>query len=874
LHEYEHEITRRLSRKVALARAALFWEQLWPLVLPPAAIAGGFLALGLFGLWQDLPPLVHLVALVLVAISIGFTLVPFARLRWPSHEAGRDRLDRLSRFAHRPAESFDDRLAGTPDATQAIIWEAHRRGLIDKVRALAVGAPRPRLWRHDPYGLRAGVILSLVVATAYAGPDWWVRLSGAVTPGAIAQSAPMRLDGWITPPTYTARPPIFIADGSKFVADIVAPLEPLNVPEMSELVLRVHGNDNLELTLKSPDGTPIAAEPLQSASDDTDAGVSKISAGDPGPINPSKPSEIRYILNGDSQLTLNSNGTQIVWQFKVVRDTPPAISFADDVETTGDEALKIIYSAKDDYGVVGARVTFKVVVSDEPPQLGEDQTYAIDPDAPRLELKAPDFDLLLPGNRVRDATRTVYKDLTAHPWAGLDVEMQLSAVDEAGQTGKSQYRRIILPQRRFTNPLARAVVEQRRNLVADPWRHDRVARALNALTIAPERFSKNTSVYLGLRTAFYRSYYLANSEQLADLVEFMWDIALNIEDGDLSLAERELRAAQDALERALAEGAPPEDIDRLVQELRQALDRFMTAMREEAIREAARQPQQPLGPNQRMLQSSDIDKMMDMIEQLSKSGANEAAQRLLEQLRNLLENLEGARAQAGEMSPEQNQMSETLDELSRMLGEQQRLLDETFRQNGSEGQQGQQGRQGQQGQPGRQGQQGREGQGENGQGQSLAERQEALRQQLQRLMDQMANGGLEVPGQLPRAGSEMGAAEGRLSEGEPGQALGPQGQAIDALREGARAMAQQLADGMAAQSGRNQRGQNRGDGQTDPLGRPRRAMGPDFGLSVKIPDEIDAETARELREELQRRLGDRTRRLLERNYLERLLKRF
>lgn len=862
------EVTRQLNQKIGLARAALFWERLWPLVLPPAAIAGGFVALGLFGLWQDLPPLVHLTALVLVFVAISFTLTPFARLRWPTRSEGRDRLDALSGFAHRPAEGFDDRLAGAPDATpsttQIEIWDAHRRRLIAQVRAMPVPPPRPRLWEHDPFALRAIVALSLVIALAYSGPDWWVRISGAVSPGAIAQGAPTRLDGWVAPPAYTAKPPIYIADGSRTLAEIEAPAEPVPVPENSELVLRLNGGDDVEMTLEAPDGTSIPFDARQTGTQDGEAEPTNPVVRDTDLPGQSNLGEIRHVLTRDSQLTLTSDNRRIVWHFQVVRDTPPTIGFAQNVDATNDEALKIVYAAKDDYGIVRARATFRVIETDAPRQLGEDKAPKFIPGGLRLKISAPDFDLLLPGNRVRDVTRTVYKDLTAHPWAGLDVEMRLTAVDEAGQTGTSQYQQIILPQRRFQDPMARAVIEQRRNLVAMPWRHDWVARSLAALTIAPERFSQDTGVYLGLRTAYYRTRAIATNADLAEVVDFLWDIALHIEDGDLSLAERDLRAAQDALERALAEGAPPEEIARLVAEMRDALDRFMQAMREEAIKEAARQPQQPLGPNQRMLQSQDIDKMMDMIEQLSKSGANEAAQKLLEQLRNLLENLEGARAQAGQMSPEQNQMSETLDELGRMLGKQQRLMDETFRQNnGQEGRQGQQGRQSQQGQ---------RGQGQ--QGQSLAERQNALREQLQRLMDQMEGGGLEVPGQLPRAGEEMGAAQGRLSEGDPGRALGPQGSAIDRLREGARSMAQQMIDGMAAQQGRNQRGLSRADGRTDPLGRPRRTTGPDFGLSVKIPDEIDAETARELREELQRRLGDRTRRLLERDYLERLLRRF
>ena len=39
-------------------------------------------------------------------------------------------------------------------------------------------------------------------------------------------------------------------------------------------------------------------------------------------------------------------------------------------------------------------------------------------------------------------------------------------------------------------------------------------------------------------------------------------------------------------------------------------------------------------------------------------------------------------------------------------------------------------------------------------------------------------------------------------------------------------------------------------GRTDPLGRPLRNEGPDLGTSVKVPDEIDIQRAREILEEL------------------------
>jgi hypothetical protein len=66
-----------------------------------------------------------------------------------------------------------------------------------------------------------------------------------------------------------------------------------------------------------------------------------------------------------------------------------------------------------------------------------------------------------------------------------------------------------------------------------------------------------------------------------------------------------------------------------------------------------------------------------------------------------------------------------------------------------------------------------------------------------------------------------------------------------------------------------------GRAELDPFGRPpQKTDGPDMGSAVKIPDEIDMQRAREILEELRRRLGETGRPPVELEYLERLLKRF
>ena len=60
--------------------------------------------------------------------------------------------------------------------------------------------------------------------------------------------------------------------------------------------------------------------------------------------------------------------------------------------------------------------------------------------------------------------------------------------------------------------------------------------------------------------------------------QLLWDTALRIEDGQASLAQNELRRLQQQLQDALAKNAPDREIDRLMSELKQALDRYLQAL--------------------------------------------------------------------------------------------------------------------------------------------------------------------------------------------------------------------------------------------------------------------------------------------------------
>src|SRR4029453_11943389 len=92
---------------------------------------------------------------------------------------------------------------------------------------------------------------------------------------------------------------------------------------------------------------------------------------------------------------------------------------------------------------------------------------------PQIGLPQP-----LPGLDVKKAEQVSYHDLTPHPWAGLPVEIRLTAKDALGQTTATEPVQIVLPERDFRHPVARAIIEQRKRLILEPQERLAVSRAL------------------------------------------------------------------------------------------------------------------------------------------------------------------------------------------------------------------------------------------------------------------------------------------------------------------------------------------------------------------------------------------------------------
>jgi uncharacterized protein (TIGR02302 family) len=888
------------ERKVRLSRAALLFERAWPRLWLLLGLGIVFLAVSLAGLWTWLPLVAHKLVLGAFGLAALLALAAVIRTPWPARDEAIHRIERVSGVPHRPASSYEDTLTlGAANPATLSIWQAHRQRLAALIGRLRVGPPHPRTDRRDPIALRALGMLAVLVLGVIVGDSAADRIASAFRFGPSAKELASRLDAWVTPPGYTGRPPIMLTDAAVGAAkpDRSASSSPTvhDIPEKSVLVVRSVGTGpKLSLEFQPAEGG--AFDVLPDVADGTtptapQAPASPLATPIVGAAQAAPDvAQTRAVLRRSGTVRVKIDTTVVAsWAFTVQNDQLPRISLTKPPERTLRGSLRLNYKVEDDYGVVSAEGRIRRL---DPKADTSRSAWAREAEklkGPRRPLERPPvLALQLPKSYPKTAEGLSLHEVGDHRWAGQPVRMTLIAKDLGDQPGRSEPIEFVLPERQFRKPLAKAVIEQRRRLVADSRAARGVARALDALTLQPAGFINDTQVYLGLRSARHRLVRDTTRSGLNITIAQLWAVALRIEDGTLSDAERALKAAQDRLQEALRDGASDEEIQRLMQELRQALNNFLEQMQ----RNAEGQPQpMPRGmdQNNQTLSSRDLEQMLRNLENMARSGNRDAAQQMLSELRDLLDRLQSGRMAQGDQQ-RQGQMNQMMNEFSKLLGEQQQLLDDTFReqqgqqgqgQQGQRGQRGQQGQQGQRGQ-GQQGQQGQRGQGQPGQpgqqgpggdqqqGQGLGDRQQALRDMLGRLQQGMRGMGVNPPGQLDGAREAMERAERALRRGDLDGAAQEEANALDQLRQGARDMAQQMLQQMPSRFG-----QQGNPGELDPLDRaPQRTEGPDPGTSVRVPDQIDVQRAREILEELRRRLGEQLRPQIELDYLERLLRRF
>ncbi|MEM7752286.1 MAG: TIGR02302 family protein [Pseudomonadota bacterium] len=859
---------KRLKWPLRLTFVGLLAERsvraFWPFWTVLLLVLAGLM----LGLHETLPLEALWGAGVLAVLGVIGTFFYGARgFVWPTMAEAMDRVDRT--LPERPITALADTQAiGQGDAASEAVWQAHIDRMTDRVAAAKRAAPDLTLSSRDQFGLRYMALTVFVVALLFGSI---LRVASVAEIGNTGQAlaAGPAWEGWVEPPLYTGKPSLYLNDIDQ---------ESFAVPAGSRVTVRFYGEVG-ELTLhetvsgRTAD-VPPATDPVQS-----------------------------FEVLDDGEVRIEGTGGQ-TWNIEVDLDTPPSVAFDGPIAQGEGGRMEAPFLAEDDYGVTGGRIEITLNLDEV------DRSFGLAAEPEEREMIVLDLPMTISGDRT-EFTELVIEDFSQHPWANLPIEATLFANDAAGQEGLSDPQFANLPGRRFFDPLAKAIIEQRRDLLWNRSNAPRVTQVLRAVSYTPEDIFRSETAFLKLRFMVRRletriSLDKMDDEIVDEVAEALWALALEIEEGDLSDALERLRRAQDRLSEAIENGATDQEIAELMQELREAMQDYMQQLAEQS--DPSEQQEMAESEMQEM-SSQDLQDMLDRLQELMEQGRTAEAQELLDQLRQMMENMQVAQGQQGQ----QGEGEQAMEGLAETLREQQGLSDEAFRdlqeqfnpnaqqgqsqqnegrsgdmgrgQQHSEGQQGQgqQGNQPGQQQPGGQqpgGQQQGQG-GEPGAEGDLADRQQALREELNRQMQNMPGAGTPegdaARDALGRAGEAMDDAEESLRNEDFAGAIDDQADAIEALREGMRELAEQMAGQQQQQQG-GQQGEQMGDanqnGQRDPLGRDVGQNG-QIGTEEQLLQGEDVyRRARELLDEIRRRSGEQQRPTEELEYLKRLLERF
>lgn len=880
----------RLLRYERMARLWLFWERYAPVFLL-AALAVSVFLVGVFaGVWERFGDPWRGFCLLATLYILVMATYRAQKKPLPSQSEARRRVENDSAQKHRPLDVLDDSPAIGSEA-----WDAHYDKALHQAKSLNRPKLRPSVAPYDRYYMRFVMPSALVLAMMVGAGANIERLRMAVTPAWQAGINPndVSFEAWIDPPDYTGRPPIYFKG-----QDVKA------IPAGSEWVARMNGAKAAPRPKLRLGGKTQYLRVTQLGSESFEA---------------------RAIIERSGSAIWAVGPKRKIWDLNVVADQLPMITIDATPEADKQDRLVVTYSFQDDYGVTDLRLQMaEIITGDTDPFTNP--SYVSIPLGGGLLTKAESVESKIDLTRHPLAGKKVVARLVATDGAGqtglsdktyftvpdkIFVEPLAKAVIEQRSLVLQAMNKDYVPQTAsaYQPGIIYNTFEPEARMDRAPDSIQRAALLIEAVTDRPEGLFEDPTVYLGLRNVRSRLRYARDAEIIRPIPDELWSIALRAEFGVLGSALEEMREAGQALRDGMARRASQREIDTLFDRYNNAVDAYTEELRRKALEEGNFAENSGGGGGGGMQSMDEIKELQKAIQEAYKAGDVEGARRAQDRLAELLENMQiqlaqggggGGDGMQGEMSEE---MKKNLEELADLLGEQRELQDET-----EEAQRQAENRNGEG--PGQsEGGQQNEGEEVLSPGE-LAQRQQQLQELLGRLGENEGNAaqlnagndgdpaggdtnedgeGTGQPGetegqagggdqdgetgttgsggteaaqdQLARAQGSMSSAAEALSRGDLGAATQAQAEAIQALREAGEAMA---AEGLA---------QGEGGDSTDPLGRENGGDNSE-NAEADIDSRDNATRSRELMEELRRRAAEQEREQLERDYLERLLKRF
>jgi hypothetical protein len=203
----------------------------------------------------------------------------------------------------------------------------------------------------------------------------------------------------------------------------------------------------------------------------------------------------------------------------------PRVSMTAKPSLAGNQTLLLSYDASDNVGIkeIALRVTPRDLM----------------PGANDAVIEIP-----LPAPAAKHISRTDLEDLTKRPWAAQKVTLQIVAINEAGKRSLTGAVDFTLPERRFSHPVARVLIEERKKLMQHPdddVLREEAANVMASIAHEPSSYRGDPVVLMALRSGAVRLVLGHDREAAISAGDLLWHAAARIEDGNPASSPRAMR---------------------------------------------------------------------------------------------------------------------------------------------------------------------------------------------------------------------------------------------------------------------------------------------------------------------------------------------
>ncbi len=792
---FSKDLLKQIKRARRISFFILLWEELSLRLWRMVSWAAGFLTLSLLNIPTYFGAIAPTYVFWIFVIGLAYWFyADLLHFRWPSRTRIDRRIEKTNALPHRPLNVLDDILANPEQHITQKLWKHNQEHALQTLESLIPTQRINTVAGKDPYAIRLFTLLFFGLSLLIAGQDIPARLSTALSPQSLItlpeRTAKIQLR--IIPPSYTGYAQMIVTEQDKAV----------KIPQGSTIkavVRKGFGTPTLELG-----GQTLAFE----ASEDKQYTLETAQTN----------------TQFDALKIKQALSTRAKWQVEYIADHPPTITSNGDVEMNPKGVMSFPLTVYDDYGVQDLALHIELRDYSQ-------ASFATDPITMTRNVSSPaqtDFNFM------------PSFDITRHIWAGHEAILTLSAHDALGQKVSLAPITMILPERPFKHAVARKIIDIRKEIIADPLAPPvPLVRKIEEILLSPGLYHDDLTVFLALKSAAGRLFWAAppSFENSRSVVDLLWDTALRVEDGGLSLAAQALKDIQRKLQEALQNGENADDISALMEEMRRAMRDYLQAL-------SAQTPMQdiPQVVPENIIGADDLARLLEKMEQQLLAGDAQGAQETLAQIERLMEMMDPS--MQAPMPADMQAMAKMLGDLRPLIDDQKALMEQT--------------------------------QAKAKPANELQSAQDALRQRLEEMITQAAGALPQLPPPLNDALKAMKQAAQELSGGNMDEAATQQQAAIEALQNTEGQMSEQLAQRMSQMIGINPSG--RGTSMMhDPLGRPYNPddNGRNIGdNNITIPNGDQRAQARALLDELRRRSGEYHRPAYEREYYRRLLKQF